>query len=191
MPRFASSSDSQSPLSEDTDVPVPFWKRWASQWTSRHEGRSRESSCADTSRGSSVNVRNTRRYQRRHSPQARSKRYKAPTREETKWTRHKMSLRTGHSPQVHPFYLRDPRCPRFADRLAFVAEPSSSTEDSSEDDEIPWARTLCIALLAFCAALLVGAVALVIVSRGPSPAHYSSVTYEHLYRPLAARGNKG
>lgn len=69
-----------------------------------------------------------------------------------------------------------------------MSEPSS-TEDPSEDDDIPWERTLCVAMLAFAAALLVGAVALFIVSRGIPTRQHVSGSYEHLLRPHGVGGS--
>lgn len=75
--------------------------------------------------------------------------------------------------------MRGRRHASVPERMFFASEPSSS-ESQSEDDDVAWERTLCVALLAFAAALLVSAVALVIVSRGLPTGQHVQAHYKHL-----------
>ncbi|XP_070388905.1 uncharacterized protein [Dermacentor albipictus] len=163
MPRYWRSSDSQSPLSEGSDRRLTRAKKWATHDPRRHEAVHLTAFGAPVSRRA-LHASPTRRSQRRHQ-QRRRRRTLSP---------------------MHPAYGPGRRRARFADRLVLASDLSSSTEEQSEDDEVPWARTLCVALVAFTAALLVGAVALVIVSRGVPTGQRRSVGYEHLLRAPAA-----
>ncbi|XP_054923118.1 uncharacterized protein [Dermacentor andersoni] len=117
------------------------------------------------------------------APVSRRVLHASPTRRSPR--RHQQRRRRRPHPPMHPAYAAGSRRARFADTLFLASDLSSSTEEQSEDDEVPWARTLCVALVAFAAALLVGTVALVIVSRGVPTEQRRSVGYEHLLRAPA------
>ncbi|KAL1475507.1 hypothetical protein MTO96_037240, partial [Rhipicephalus appendiculatus] len=162
MPWFSRSSDSQSVLSAGSDRRPSRWTKWTSNRPRRHEADLRDLSAVHAPVGRRRHRDSSRHRSSRRSPRRRHQRRR-------------------RGPHERPVYMRSSRHARVPQRMFFASE-SSSTEDQSEDDEVAWERTLCVALLAFAAALLVSAVALIIVSRGVPTGQQVSVHYKHLLR---------